>query len=142
MNYFKLMDEIFDLCISKTDESDLWYLTPHWRKLICEYKASNEIEFIECINRENVSLTELEDILRLEVERRNKIEDKSNLVNSWLYVLLSTQIEPTMLQEESEYIQSVVEFMKVKDSIERKENKDDKVVHLDKFGKLNFSKKK
>ena len=121
MNYFKLMDELFDVCLSQVDGQGMWYLSPHWRKLVCEINTSNETSFMERLRDENISFNELEDILKLEVERRNACIDRKIEVRSWLYGLLTETVEPEIMEEETKYIKNVIEYMKLNDSLNDKE---------------------
>ena len=55
---------------------------------------------------------DVEDILKLEVEKRNAENSKKEVVIDWLYDVITTTVEPAMLAEETDYIKQVVEFMR------------------------------
>ena len=52
-------------------------------------------------------------VLRLEVEKRNTINSNKPAVIDWLYDIISTQIEPAILDEETNFVKQITEFMKV-----------------------------
>jgi len=48
----------------------------------------------------------------LRFEKRNTVNSNKPYVLNWLHDLINTQIEPAMLQEETDFIKQVTEFMK------------------------------
>ena len=100
-----------DLTITQAD-NDLWYLEPLWKQIILNEGLSVG---------KTASWSELEDILKLEVEKRNVVNSRSPYVLNWLYNIISTQIEPTITQEETDYIKAVTEYMKFKHEKQEKE---------------------
>lgn len=121
MDYFKLMDEIFDLCIVQNDESEIWYLTPHWKIQIETNYATDGNLFMYHISMLDLSIDDIKDILSLEVSRRNAFVDKSIVVLNWLYEIITSNIDPAITQEESEYFKNVIEYMKIKENENKKE---------------------
>lgn len=89
-------------------ENELWYLEPMWRRILFE----NGLSIDKISDAKKISWNDVEDVLKLEVEKRNIISSKRPAVINWFYELISTQIEPSMLQEETDYIKQVTEFMK------------------------------
>ena len=55
----------------------------------------------------------------MEVEKRNAINSKKPVVINWLYDLITTQVEPAILQEETDYIKQVTEFMKTNHEMQK-----------------------
>lgn len=97
-----------DLTIQQLDNG-IWYLEPEWMDILYRNDLGN------LDNLEDSYLTgwyDLEDILKLEVERRNARDSKQKDVMDWMYDLITGTVEPAMLQEETDYIKQVVEFMK------------------------------
>ena len=106
MLYTQFINEAIDLTIEKADNG-LFYLEPLWRNIL----ADNMLYFNE-VSDYQVEPDVVEDVLQLEVEKRNTINSKKPDVINWLYDLITAQVEPAMLQEETEYIKQVTEFMK------------------------------
>ena len=90
-------------------EEGMWYLEPEWQDIICR-NITNNLE--ELTDSNLMGWYDVEDILKLEVERRNKRDDKTKFVVNWLYDLITTQVEPAVLAEETDYVKNVIEFMK------------------------------
>lgn len=103
-----------DLTIQQEDNGE-WYLEPEWQDMLYR-NGLGELD-----NLEDSYLSgwyDVEDILKLEVERRNIRNSKKKYVIDWLYDVLTTTVEPAMLQEETDYIKQVIEFMKTNHSSE------------------------
>lgn len=106
MLYTEYIHKVKEVTISQLDNG-IWYLEPDWRIITHE----NEL-FIDDISDFDVSMEEVLETLRLEVDRRNALNNNTKAVMDWLYDLITATVEPTMLQEETDYIKQVVEFMK------------------------------
>ena len=59
--------------------------------------------------------------MKLEVERRNKLSDKSRFVIDWIFEIISSTIEPTMLQEENELMKNMMDYMKLNHELQDRE---------------------
>lgn len=91
-------------------ENGTWYLEPEWQDILYRQGLGD----LEDLSDSYLSgWYDVEDILKLEVERLNARDSKKNEVINWLHDLITTTVEPAMLQEETDYIKNVVEFMKV-----------------------------
>lgn len=106
MLYTEYIHKVKEVTISQLDNG-IWYLEPEWRIITHE----NEL-FIDDISDFDVSMEEVLETLRLEVDRRNALNNNTKAVMDWLYDLITATVEPAMLQEETDYIKQVVEFMK------------------------------
>ena len=106
MLYTEFINKAIDLTISEADNG-LSYLEPLWRNILYD----NELN-VSDISDAKADWGGIVDVLQLEVTKRNTINSKKSYVINWLYELITTQIEPTMLQEETDYIKQVTEFMK------------------------------
>ena len=87
-------------------ENGLFYLEPLWRTILNE----NELT-IDKISDATVTISDIKDVLKLEVEKRNTINTKRNDVYEWLFDLITATVEPAIMKEETDYIKQVVEFM-------------------------------
>ena len=85
-------------------ENGLWYLEPEWKQMILDTGMS--------IGKGN-SWEEVGEILKLEVTKSNTMNSKKPYVDEWLYNLITAEIEPAVLAEETDYIKQVTEFMKL-----------------------------
>lgn len=103
-----------ELTIQQLDNGT-WYLEPEWQDILWRNNLG-EIDDLEDSYLDGWYT--LEDILKLEVERRNKVNSKQNDVINWLYDVITATVEPAMMQEETDYIKNVVEFMKLNHSLQ------------------------
>lgn len=144
MTYAEYMYKAKEYTIFQDSTSQIWYLDPGWKATLCD-QGLGKVKELQCPF--TVTWADVEDFLRLEVERRNKCEDKHKLVMDWLYDLFTQDIDPTIMQEETDYIASVMDFLKFKTEhpeIVNSETQvpvaDDKVKQLLNSG-MSFSKK-
>jgi len=105
MLYTEFVNKAVDLTIEEAPNG-LFYLEPMWRSIL--YIEGIDITDVS----EKIEWSEVEDILKLEVEKRNTVNSKLPKVVDWLHELVTVQIEPAMLQEETEYMKQIIEFQK------------------------------
>lgn len=99
-----------------------WYLEPEWRLII----NGDNVQSMQFEGESDPrTLDQIEDVLKLEVERRNISNDKTPYVINWLHEIITTAIDPAVIQEETDYIKNVVEFMKANHGIEDEQEKTD-----------------
>lgn len=115
MTYVEFLNKAMDETIIQADNG-LWYLEPDWRQAIRNTKLSEAT-----VSDRDIYFEELKEILELEVKRRNTVQSKKPYVIGWLYELITAQVEPAMLQEETDYIKQVTEFMKANHELKSKE---------------------
>ena len=106
MLYTEFINKAMNLTIEQADNG-LFYLEPLWENILND----NEL-FLSDISDATINYDKVFEVLKLEVEKRNTINSKKPDVINWLYDLITAQIEPAMLQEETDYIKQVTEFMK------------------------------
>ena len=108
MTYATFIYKAKELTIKQLDNG-AWYLEPEWQDML--YRE----ELGELDDLEDSYLSgwyDVEDILKLEVDRRNARDSKKNEVINWLHEVITATVEPAMMQEETDYIAAVTEFMK------------------------------
>ena len=97
-------------------ENGSWYLEPEWKDIICREITSN-LDIVE--DNYLTDWHDIENVLTLEVLRRNTKDSKTNDVVNWLYELINTVVEPAMLEEETDYVKNVLEYMKANHEIQK-----------------------
>ena len=108
MLYSNFILKAKELTIQQLDNG-VWYLEPEWQDIL--YR--NGLGALDELEDSHLSgWYDVEDILKLEVERRNVKDSKQKEVVDWMYDLITAAVEPAMLQEETDYIKQVTEFMK------------------------------
>ena len=97
-----------ELVIVQNEDNGMWYLEPEWR-LVLNVSGLKDLRFSDF----RADWFIIEDNLKLEVEKRNlAAETKKQQIIDWLHETITMQIEPAIMQEETDYIKQVVEFMK------------------------------
>ena len=109
MLYSKFIYHAKEMTIQQLDNGT-WYLEPEWKDIICR-EIESDIDKIE--DNYLTDWWDIENVLRLEVDKRNVRDDKKKAVIDWLYDTITATVEPAMLEEETNYIKNVIEYMKV-----------------------------
>ena len=118
MLYEVFSAKIKDIAIEYNEESETWYLNPDWYELVHK-EVLDDLSKLEDSYIED--WIDVEGILRLETERRNASNPVKTKVFNWLYDLISSTVEPMMIQEETEYIKNMREYMKTSHQINKEE---------------------
>ena len=118
MTYASFIHKAMELTVQQFDNGT-WYLEPEWQDMLYR-EGLGDIENLEDSYLDGWYT--LEDILKLEVEKRNARDSKKNEVINWLYELITATVEPAILQEETDYIKQVTEFMKLNHETKMTEN--------------------
>lgn len=113
MLYTDFIYKAMDLTIEQADNG-LYYLEPLWRNILYD----NQMDVVN-ISDADADWGGVLDVLNLEVTKRNTINSKKPDVLNWLYDLITSQVEPAMLEEENDYLKNVIEYMKTNHEIQK-----------------------
>ncbi len=107
MLYATYMQKAKKVCIDRFVESGKWYLEPDWRIIL----RDNQLNNLK-LQDAKIDWSIVEDVLKLEVEKRNARDNKLGYVTDWLYDTLTSTVEPTMLSEETDLVKNMLELAK------------------------------
>lgn len=113
MIYSEFISKAKALTIECADNG-LWYLEPMWRSILDD----NEL-FFDKISDFKAEPDIVEDVLQLEVTKRNTINSKKPAILDWLFEIITAKIDPAIMEEETDYIKQVTEFMKANHEAEK-----------------------
>lgn len=116
MLYTEFMQKAEEFVLSYDEDSGLTYLEPDYYAILVGLKMNPEE-----IADYPLSWGQLEDRMKLEVEKRNKLDDRTKYVVDWLYSILTSAIEPAMLQEENELMKNMMDYMNLNVALKEKE---------------------
>ena len=108
MTYSQFISKAKNLTVHQM-ESGIWFVEPEWKDIICR-EISDDVSELE--DSYISDWWDVENILRLEADRRNAYDSKKEDVINWLYDLITATVEPAMMQEETDFIKQTLEFMK------------------------------
>lgn len=112
MLYSEFISKASKITIEQADNG-LFYLEPMWKGFLIDNKLNvSDISDIE------TSWNDIQDILKLEVEKRNTINTLKPYVLNWVHDVITSTVEPAVLQEETDYIKNLMEYMKAKQAQE------------------------
>lgn len=108
MLYSEFISKASEITIEQADNG-LFYLEPMWKGFLID----NELN-VSDISDIETSWNDIQDILKLEVEKRNTINTLKPYVLNWVHDIITSTVEPVVLQEETDYIKNLMEYMKAK----------------------------
>lgn len=111
MLYIDYITKAKELTIGYDEVSMFYYLEPDWQTILYENNMS-DLEAVPDMRLEG--WYDLEDVLKLEVEKRNAKASKLNIVLNWIGDVISSTLDPAMVDEENDLVQSMIELAKAK----------------------------
>lgn len=111
MGKIEMYTKAINLCVGENEATGRSYVEPLWREIL-------EDEGIR-VNKEDEA--RMLETLELAVKKADAMSDTSGVVMNWLYELITANVEPAVLQEETDYIKNVMEYMQLNDRLKDKE---------------------
>lgn len=115
MLYTEFINKAINETIVEADNG-LFYLEPLWRNIL----QDNELK-IEDVSDAEVEWSGIFDVLKLEVEKRNTINSLKPYVLSWVHDIITASVEPAILQEETDYLKNLTEYLKANKEANKEE---------------------
>lgn len=107
MLYSDFIVKAMNTVIKQDEDTEIWYLNPEWVDKLHRAGLGN-LEDLE--DSYITDWLDVEDILKLEVKRRNMIDDKRNYIIDWIYNVLKQKIEPAETDAENEYVDELINY--------------------------------
>lgn len=117
MIYVDFMKKAEEFVLSYDEDSGLTFLEPDYYAILLGLKMDPEKDVSDI----PLTWAQFEKRMELEVERRNKLDDRSKYVIDWLYSVLTSAIEPAMMQQESELMKNIMDYMNLNAELKEKE---------------------
>lgn len=117
MIYVDFMKKAEEFVLSYDEDSGLTFLEPDYYAILLGLKMDPEKDISDI----PLTWAQFEKRMKLEVERRNKLDDRSKYVIDWLYSVLTSAIEPAMMQQESELMKNIMDYMNLNAELKEKE---------------------
>lgn len=108
MLYIEFINKAVDATI-ETADNGLCYLEPLWRNILFDCELD-----ITKVSDVKADWTDILEVLKLEVEKRNVINSVKPYVLNWINNVISSTVEPAMLEEETDYIKNLTDYLKEK----------------------------
>ena len=115
MTFQEYYEKAVELCI--VDNGDTWssYVNPAYLYIL----QKNEL-LPAYIEDAAMNISDVLDMLKLEVEMRHALTDKRKILAERLFDLIESEIDPAEEAKRSELINGMIEYLKTKDAIEQK----------------------
>lgn len=111
MTKMEMYNKAINLCVQVDGGSNRAYVEPLWREIL-------ESEGIRVNAKDEGRMLE---VLTLAAKKLDAQNDHTQMVMGWLGEIISSQVEPAILEQETEYIKNVMEYMRLNDSLKDKE---------------------
>ena len=112
MLYSEFINKAMEETIVQADNG-LWYLEPGWRSILYDCEL---LPLTAGDARYEVTAESIQNELELEVKKRNTISSLKPYVLNWVHDIITTSVEPAILQEETDYIKNLTEYLKANKS--------------------------
>ena len=120
MLYIEYINKAMDETIVEADNG-LFYLEPLWRNIL-----DNSNLNLDVISDAKVDWDEVFNVLKLEVEKRNTVNSLKPYVLRWVHDIITASVEPAIMQEETDYLKNLTEYLKANKEAQREKEEWDK----------------
>ena len=111
MLYAEYIKKAKEITIVYDEDAVVWYLEPDWQTILYE----NELGNLEDIPDMRINgWYDLEDVLKLEVEKRNALMSRKNFVLEWIYNVITSVADPAIEESDGNFLQTMLEAVKQK----------------------------
>ena len=146
MLYSEYMDKVKSIALLTNENTGLTYIRPDYEYML----AAMELTLDGVTDYPNATTDMVYRQLLLERDMRNAQTDKTPVVMQWLHDVISTVVEPAIVEEQNKLIKDMLEYRKERNAIDnRTKELDQKQQALEEKSKIlpmnfgiNFSKKK
>ena len=138
MNYYDIINQAIELVVVDAGNG-LSFLEPRYKEAL---RIAGLLDHEEVIAPE-----ELFEAVKLEVEKRNTINNQMNIIAAWIAKTIETVIDPAITQEENELMKNLLAYLERDKQVKEKEEelqakeKELEVKNVLPFN-MNFAKKK
>lgn len=117
MLYSEVIERAKEVAIIIDDASLKAYLRPDYRHLLhLENLTAEHVSDFRGVTNDIIA-----ENLKLEVEAHNLKVDRTPIVMDWLATVITSTIEPAMIDQENELFKNMMEYMQLNDSLKDKE---------------------
>lgn len=135
MNYFDIINHAIELVVLDAGNGS-WFLEPRYREAL---------RSAGLFDNGIIPEEELFEIVRLEVEKRNALNDQSKVVAAWIADMLMSAIDPAVTEQENELMKNMLAYLERDKEAKKKEAQEaemkEKVGNVLPFG-VNLAKRK
>ena len=116
MLYYEYMDKVKEIALITSEKNGLTYIRPDYEYLL----ETSGLSLDDITDFEQVSGTVVYRQLLLERDMRNAQRDLSPVVMQWLYDVISTVVEPAIMEQQNQLIKDMLEYRKEKNAIDER----------------------
>ena len=117
MLYSEFMKKAEELVLTTDEDSGLSFLEPDYYAIMKSVNMDPEEDIFDI----PISWDQFVERMELQADKLNKLDDRSKYVMDWMFQVLTSAIEPAMVQEENELFKNMTEYMNRKHELAEKE---------------------
>lgn len=121
MLYKEYMDKVKDIALLMNEDTGLTYIAPDYEYLL----SVSDLKLEDVSDFDGVNKNVVHRHLLLERDMRNAQRDKTPIIMQWIYDVMTTVVEPAIIEQQNELIKNLLEYRKEKNAI------DDRTKELD-----------
>lgn len=138
MNYYDIINQAIELVVVDAGNG-LSFLEPRYMEAL---RIAGLFDYPDVIDKD-----ELIEAVHLEVEKRNTIGNKMNIIAAWIAETLDTVVNPAITKEENELMKNMMAYLERDKKVKKKEeelNEKEKEIEAKNVlpFNVNFAKKK
>lgn len=114
MLYYEYMNKVKDIALITSESNGLVYIRPDYEYIL----AVDDVKLEDVTDFENVTRDTVYRQLILERDMRNAQRDHSPIIMKWLYDVISTVVEPAIVEEQNRLIKDLIEYRKERNAID------------------------
>jgi hypothetical protein len=119
MLYSEYINKVIEETITEADNG-LFYLEPMWRSILHD----NHL-FFNSVSDAQITPEEVLEVLKLEVKKRNTEHSLEPYIHNWIHDIITASVEPAIMQEETDYLKNLTEYLKANKEAQSLKDKED-----------------
>lgn len=116
MLYSEYMDKVKAIALLTNENTGLTYIRPDYEYIL----AASELKLEDVSDFKNVTHDVVHRQIILERDMRNAQHDKTAAVMQWIYDVISTVVEPAIVEEQNKLIQDMLAYRKERNAIDER----------------------
>ena len=116
MTYKKFIEKAIDELIYVDQRTGLWFIDPDYKYRMHELN----LNITDIQDFDGFTIDDLKQCLQLQILINNTNQNKAFDVAKWLHQIITQKVDPVVLQEQTQYIKSLIEYRNQKQVIEWK----------------------
>lgn len=107
MKFEEYFNKICEACIVNVGETWSSYLEPTYKIILKNLELEPSI-----VEDANLTIDDVSEMLKLEIERRHIVTGKGRALSNWIYEIINGTIEPVVQTGETELFNKIIDLLR------------------------------